>query len=62
MAAMDGDEYITLCPLTIKQFPWHLEIQAAPAAAWGAPLYLAYNDASAPPSDGRFNFTVSPDL
>jgi len=32
MAALDGDEYITLCPFPIKQFPWHLQIQAALAA------------------------------
>lgn len=52
MAALDGDEYITLCPLTIKQFPWHLPRQerraqgksAAAPGTGGAPV---------PPSDGH---------
>lgn len=60
MASLDGDEYITLCPLTIKQFPWHLEIQAALVAQMkSSRLYLAYNDVSVPPSDVHFNFIVS---
>lgn len=60
MAALDGDEYITLCPLTIKQFPWHLQTEAVPAAQMkSSRLYLAYDDVSVPPSDVHFNFIVS---
>lgn len=53
MAALDGDEYITPCPLTIKQFPWHLQIQAAPPEP-DEELKPVYSDASVPPSAVRF--------